>query len=145
MKLSLVGIGAVLAEIDAYTTIREVVPGGPAGLSGQLKIGDRIVGVAQGEGGEMADVLGWRLDDVVAKIRGTADSVVRLDVLPADAGADGKHKLVFLTRNKISLAEQSAKLSIESVVQGKVKRRIGVITLASFYEDFAARQGGVPD
>lgn len=145
MRLSLVGIGAVLAEIDTYTTIREVVPGGPAGLSGQLNIGDRIVGVAQGEGGDMADVLGWRLDDVVAKIRGTADSVVRLDVLPADAGADGKHKMVSLTRKKISLAEQSAKSSIESVVQGKLKRRIGVITLPSFYEDFAARQNDVQD
>lgn len=145
MKLSLVGIGAVLAEIDTYTTIRELVPGGPAGLSGKLKIGDRIVGVAQGEGGAMADVLGWRLDDIVAKIRGTADSVVRLDVLPADAGADGKHKLVSLTRKKISLAEQSAKSSIESVVQEKVTRRIGVVTLPSFYEDFAARQHGVQD
>lgn len=145
MRLSLVGIGAVLAEIDAYTTIRELVPGGPAGLSGQLKVGDRIVGVAQGEAGPMADVLGWRLDDIVAKIRGKADSVVRLDVLPADADADGKHKLVSLTRKKISLAEQSAKSSVESVVQGKVTRRIGVITLPSFYEDFAARQNGVQD
>ena len=145
MRLSLVGIGAVLAEIDAYTTIRELVPGGPAGLSGQLNIGDRIVGVAQGEGGAMADVLGWRLDDIVAKIRGSADSVVRLDVLPVDTGADGKHKIVSLTRKKISLAEQSAKSSIETVVQGKLKRRIGVITLPSFYEDFAARQNDVQD
>ena len=145
MKLSLVGIGAVLAEIDAYTTIRELVPGGPAALSSQLKIGDRIVGVAQGERGEMADILGWRLDDVVAKIRGSADSIVRLDVLPADAGADGQHKLVSLTRQKISLTEQSAKSSIESLAKGKVTRRIGVITLPSFYEDFAARQSGVQD
>ena len=57
MKLSLVGVGAVLTELDDYTTIRELVPGGPASLSGQLKIGDRIVGVAQGEGGVMTDIL----------------------------------------------------------------------------------------
>ena len=145
MRLSLVGIGAVLAEIDTYTTIRKLVPGGPAGLSGNLKIGDRIVGVAQGKGGVMADVVGWRLDEIVAKIRGAADSVVRLDVLPVDAGADGKHTLVSLTRKRVSLADQSAKSSIESVVQGKATWRIGVITLPSFYEDFSARQNGVRD
>lgn len=145
MRLSLVGIGAVLAEIDGYTTIRELVPGGPAGLSGQMKIGDRIVAVGQGKVDAMVDILGWRLDDTVAQIRGAADSVVRLDVLPADAGADGKHKLVSLTRKKISLAEQSARSSIESVVEGKTTRHIGVITLPSFYEDFAARQNGAQD
>src|SRR5262249_8918609 len=74
MMLSLVGIGAVLAELDEYTTIRELVPGGPAILSGQLKIGDRIVGVAQGVGGAMTDVMGWRVDDTVTLIRGTPDS-----------------------------------------------------------------------
>src|SRR4029077_4768294 len=61
MRLSLVGIGAVLTEVDEFTTIRELVPGGPASLSGQLKIGDRIVGVAQGASGAMEDVLGRRL------------------------------------------------------------------------------------
>ncbi|MEP7084795.1 MAG: PDZ domain-containing protein, partial [Betaproteobacteria bacterium] len=94
MRLSLVGIGATLAEVDDFTTIRELIPGGPASLSGQLQIGDRIVGVAQGESGKMTDVLGWRLDDTVALIRGKMDSVVVLDVLPAEAGPDAQHKLV---------------------------------------------------
>jgi carboxyl-terminal processing protease len=143
MRLSLVGIGAVLAELDEYATIRELVPGGPASLSGQLKIGDRIVGVAQGESGVMTDVLGWRLDDAVALIRGAADSVVLLDVLPADAGPDGKHKLVSLIRKTISLEEQAAKASVRSIMDGKATRRVGVISLPSFYEDFAARQEGV--
>jgi len=143
MKLSLVGIGAVLSEKDDYTTIRELVPGGPAILSGQLKSGDRILGVAQGDDGVMTDVVGWRLDDVVALIRGTADSVVRLDILPADAGPDGKHKLVSLVRKKISLEEQAAKKSILSVTDGDTTRRIGVIALPTFYQDFEARQNGV--
>jgi carboxyl-terminal processing protease len=143
MRLSLVGIGAVLAELDEYATIRELVPGGPASLSGQLKIGDRIVGVAQGESGVMTDVLGWRLDDAVALIRGAADSVVLLDVLPADTGPDGKHKLVSLIRKTISLEEQAAKASVRSIMDGKATRRVGVISLPSFYEDFAARQEGV--
>ena len=145
MRLSLVGIGAMLAEINEYATIRELVTGGPASLSDQLKIGDRIVGVAQGEGGVMMDVMGWRLDDTVALIRGAADSVVLLDVLPADAGPDGKHKLVSLTRKKISLEEQAAKKSVHSITDGKITHRIGVISLATFYEDVAGRQKGLQD
>jgi len=143
MRLSLVGIGAALAELNEYTTIRELIPGGPASLSGQLKVGDRIVGVAQGEGGVMTDVLGWRLDDAVQLIRGAADSVVVLDVLPAEAGPDGKHKLVSLVRKTISLEEQAAKASINAIGDGKTMRRIGVITLPSFYVDMTARQRGV--
>ena len=142
MRLSLVGIGAVLAEKDDYTTIRELIPGGPAILSQQLKVGDRILGVAQGQGGVMTDVLGWRLDDTVALIRGAADSVVLLDVLPADVGPDGKHKLVSLVRKKITLEEQAAKKSVLTVTDGKATRRIGVIALPTFYMDFEARQKG---
>lgn len=145
MKLSLVGIGAVLTEKDDYVTIRELVPGGPAALSGHLKSGDRILGVAQGSGGLMTDVLGWRLDDAVALIRGAADSVVQLDVLPADAGPDGKHKLVSLVRKKISLEDQAAKKTILSVSDGKATHQVGVISLPGFYEDFDARQSGVQD
>ena len=145
MRLSLVGIGAVLAQLDEYVTIRELVPGGPASLSGQLNIGDRIVGVAQGKSGVMTDVVGWRLDDAVALIRGAPDSVVLLDVLPADAGPDGKHKLISLVRKTISLEEQAAKASVHSIMDGNTTRRIGVISLPSFYEDFAAREKGVKD
>ncbi len=145
MKLSLVGIGAVLTQLDDYVTIRELVPGGPARLSGQLNVGDRIVGVAQGKGGVMTDLLGWRLDDAVALIRGAPDSVVVLDVLPANAGPDGKHKLVSLVRKTIDLEEEAAKASVHSIVDGNTTRRIGVISLPSFYEDFAAREKGVKD
>ena len=145
MRLSLFGIGAVLSEKNEYTTIRELVPGGPAALSGQLNVGDRILGVAQGERGELIDVLGWRLDDTVALIRGAADSVVVLDVLPAEANPDGKHKRVSLVRKKISLEAQSAKKTILPVSEGNVTRKIGVITLPSFYEDFDGRQKADPD
>ena len=145
MRLSLVGIGAVLTEMDEYTTIRELVPGGPASVSGQLKVGDRIVGVAQGEAGAMEDVLGTRLDDTVALIRGKADSTVRLDVLPAEAGPDGAHKIVTLVRKPITMQDQAAKAKVYSVLDGASTRRVGVITLPSFYEDFEGRQRGVKD
>jgi carboxyl-terminal processing protease len=142
MKLSLVGIGAVLQERDEYTTIRELVTGGPAQLSGKLAVGDRIVGVAQGEKGAMTDVVGTRIDDVVKQIRGAKDTVVRLDILPADAGPDGKHKLISLVRNKISLEQQAAKKSIITTKNGDLTRKVGVITLPAFYEDFDARRKG---
>jgi carboxyl-terminal processing protease len=142
MRLSLEGIGAVLQSRDDYTLIREIVPGGPAAMSGKLKVGDRIVGVAQGDKNTFTDVLGWRIDDVVQLVRGEKDSTVRLDVIPADAGLDGKHVSVSLVRKKINMEEQSAKKSIIEVKEGGVKRRVGVISLPTFYLDFEARRRG---
>lgn len=144
MRLSLDGIGAVLQSREDYTVIREVVPGGPADKSGKLKVGDRIVGVAQGNG-QFTDVMGWRIDDVVQLVRGERDSTVRLDVLPADAGQDGKHITVALVRKKITMEEQSAKKQIIEVKDGGVKRRIGIISLPTFYQDFEARRKGDKD
>jgi carboxyl-terminal processing protease len=142
MRLSLVGIGAVLIDIDGYATIRELVAGGPASLSGQLKVGDRIVGVAQGAAGAMEDVVGWRLDDTVALIRGAMESTVRLDILPVDNGPDATNKTVVLIRKTITMQDSAAKAKVFSVTQGVSKRLIGVITLPSFYEDIdAARKG----
>ncbi len=145
MRLSLVGIGAVLTEIDGYTIVRELVPGGPASLSGQLKVGDRIVGVAQGPGGTMEDVVGWRLDDTVTLIRGAMGSTVRLDILPVDNGPDASNKTVVLTRNTITVQDSAAKAKVYSVTTGAGKRLVGVITLPSFYEDSDALQKGDQD
>ena len=142
MKLSLVGIGAVLQERDDYTTIREVVAGGPAQLSGKLAVGDRIIGVGQGEKGPIKEVVGMRLDEVVQLIRGDKGSVVRLDILPADAGPDGNHHIVRLVRDKISLDKQAAQKTVLPVKDGDIIRKIGVITLPAFYEDIEARQKG---
>ncbi len=142
MKLSLVGIGAVLQEKDDYVTIRELVVGGPAQLSGKLAVGDRIVGVAQGARGAMTEVVGTRVDDVVKMIRGPKDSIVRLDILPAGAGPDGKHRLISLVRDKISLEKQAAQKSTISIKTGETTRKVGVISLPAFYEDFEARRKG---
>ncbi|MBC7916670.1 MAG: carboxy terminal-processing peptidase [Rhodoferax sp.] len=144
MRLSLIGIGAVLTQTDDYTTIRELVAGGPAGLSGKLKVGDRIVGVGQGNE-PMVDIVGWRQDDAVQLIRGAVDTVVRLEILPAEAGLDGPHKIVTLVRKPINLKEQAAKSTIQSIKDGATTRRIGVISLPSFYEDFTGRSAGTKD
>lgn len=145
MKLSLEGIGAVLQTNDEYTVIREIVPGGPVALSGKIKVGDRIVGVGQGENGQLTDVLGWRLDDVVEMIRGAKDTVVRLDVLPVDVGPDGKHELISIVRKKINIEEQAAKSSVIETQDGDSTHRIGIISLPSFYQDFDARRHGDKD
>ncbi|CAN7633201.1 carboxy terminal-processing peptidase [Rhizobium sp. LjRoot258] len=145
MKLSLFGIGAVLQERDDYTTVRELVPGGPAQLSGKLSVGDRITGVGQGRDGAIKEVVGTRLDEVVQMIRGKKGSVVRLDILPADAGADGTHRVVSLVRDKINLEKQAARKAVLSVKVGEATRKIGVITLPAFYEDFEARRKGDKD
>jgi len=145
MRLSLEGIGCVLQTRDEYTVVREVVAGSPAAMSGKIKVGDRFLAVGQGDSGPLVDVMGWRIDDVVEKIRGAKDSTVRLDILPADAGPDGKHVLVSLVRKKISMEEQSAKKSILEVKDGAFKRRIGVISLPTFYQDFEARRKGDKD
>ncbi|WP_179613060.1 carboxy terminal-processing peptidase [Rhizobium leguminosarum] len=145
MKLSLFGIGAVLQERDDYTTIRELVPGGPAELSGKLAVGDRITGVGQGKNGPIKEVVGTRLDEVVQMIRGKKGSVVRLDILPADAGADATHRVVSLVRDKISLEKQAARKTVQTVKVGDTERKIGIITLPVFYEDFEAKGKGDKD
>ncbi|MDP2366834.1 carboxy terminal-processing peptidase [Rhodoferax sp.] len=142
MRLSLVGIGAVLQERDDTAVIRELVPGGPAARSGKLKVGDRIVGVAQAADPAPTDVLGWRLDDVVRLIRGTEDSVVKLNILPADASPDAPLQVVTLVRKKITLEQQAAKKSIIEVKDAQRTQRIGVIALPTFYQDFEARAKG---
>ncbi|MFA6986410.1 MAG: carboxy terminal-processing peptidase [Arenimonas sp.] len=141
MRLSLEGIGAVLQRQDEFVVIRTLVPGGPAATSGKIKVGDRVVAVGQGDKGAMTDVVGWRIDDVVDQIRGTKGTKVRLDVLPADVGIDGPHKLVTIVRDKVKLEEQAASKSILDV-QGK---KIGIITLPGFYLDFEAARRGDPD
>ena len=142
MSNSLEGIGAVLFKQDDVIVIREVVPGGPAMRSGQLKSGDRIVGVGQGESGEMKDVIGWRTDDAVQLIRGSANTKVRLDIVPAEAPLDSKPNRVLLTRAKVRLEDARAKAEtiIVPAEGDQPARRIGVIKLPGFYQDFEARR-----
>lgn len=105
MRLSLEGIGAVLKNENEYTVVQRTVVGGPAALSGQINPGDRIVGVGQDAEGEMEDVIGWRLQDVVDLIRGAKGTTVRLQLLPEDEGSTGRSKLVTLVRNEIKLED----------------------------------------
>ncbi len=147
MSLSLEGIGAQLQKQDDVVVIREIIPGGPAAVNGVLKPGDRIVGVGQDKSGPVEDVIGWRIDDVVAKIRGKADTLVRLEYIPAEAGVDGPHRTLTLTRQKVRLAEQAAKGETMEIPgqNGEPARRIGIIKLPGFYQDFEGRRRNATD
>ncbi|MDR2926418.1 MAG: carboxy terminal-processing peptidase [Azoarcus sp.] len=140
MKLSLVGIGAMLQERDDYVIVRELIPGGPAQRSGKINVGDRIVGVAQGEKAAMVDVAGWRVDEVVPLIRGKQSSTVVLNILPVDASADGEHRRIPLVRDTIRLESQAASGSIRELRENGQLRKIGIIKLPSFYQDIDARR-----
>jgi carboxyl-terminal processing protease len=142
MSLSYEGIGASLQTIDDYVTIMEILPGGSAQQSGELKATDRIVAVGQGKSGEMVDVVGWRLDDVVALIRGPGGSVVRLLIQPGKASTDATERVVTLPRTKITLEAQAAKKELRTIERGDRKLRVGVITVPSFYQDYNARAAG---
>ncbi len=147
MSLSLEGIGAQLQRQDDVVVIREIIAGGPASVDGTLQPGDRIVGVGQGKSGPVEDVIGWRIDDVVAKIRGAKDTQVRLEYIPAAEGLDGKHRMLTLTRQKVRLAEQAAKgetLTLPGAA-GEPQRRIGIVKLPTFYQDFEGRRRNAAD
>lgn len=125
MSLSLEGIGATLEMEDDITTIKSLVPGAPAARSKKIAVGDKIIGVGQSQN-QIEDVVGWRLDDVVDKIKGKKGSKVYLEIEPAKGG---KSKVITLERDKIRLEDSAAKLSIDKV-DGK---NIAVIKIPSFY------------
>lgn len=142
MSLSLEGIGARLQLDNDFTKIVEILPGGPAMKSNLLQPDDRIIAVGQGGEGEMVDVIGWRLDDVVELIKGPKGTTVRLDVLPAETGVNGPSKLITLVRDKIKLEDMEAKAEIMPVIRNGQSYDLGVVKLPSFYMDFEAYQRG---
>ncbi len=145
MSLSYDGIGASLQLTNDYVTVINVIPGGPAQLDGRLKPEDRITGVAQGDEGEVVDVIGWRLDDVVQIIRGPGGTLVRLQILPAGATPGSPERMLDLVRDKVKLEEQAAKSDRLEVPHEGDTYHIGVIRVPSFYLDFAARNRGEED
>jgi carboxyl-terminal processing protease len=145
MSLSYFGIGASLQIDDDYVQVINIIPGGPAAIDGKLQPKDRITAVAQGEDGELVDVIGWRLDDVVQLIRGPADTVVRLQIMPAGALPGAELKTLSLTRNQVKLEEQAAKSKIVTIPRDGREWSIGVIEVPSFYRDYRALSNGDKD
>lgn len=138
MALKLEGIGAELKTEDEYTTVVRLVAGGPAQKQGQLKPEDKIMSVGQGDDGEMVDVVGHRLTDVVELIRGKKNTIVKLEVLSKDAAGNEVAKIVRIVREEVKLADRAAQKAVFEVTDGETLYKIGVIDLPAFYIDFDA-------
>jgi carboxyl-terminal processing protease len=145
MSLSYEGIGASLQLTDDYVTVIDVIAGGPAAISGKLAANDRITAVGEGKNGELTDVIGWRLDDVVQKIRGPGGTLVRLQLLPAGAAPGSAQKVVEFTRNRVSLEAQASHKAMRVVQRNGHDIKVGVITVPSFYQDYDASRAGAKD
>ena len=146
MSLKLSGIGAVLTIEDDYTKIVEIVSGGPADKDGRLQAGDRIIAVAQGNG-EAEDILGMPLQKVVRKIRGPVGTQVTLTVLQAkNGGVNSVPVKITLTRAEVVVKDSEAKGEVRTLKDENGKdRKLGVISLPSFYLDFEAASKGDPN
>lgn len=145
MSRSLEGIGATLQVDNEVIKVVSLIPGGPAFKSKKINAGDRIVGVAQGANGEFEDLIGWRIDDAIAKIKGPKGTVVRLKIIPVGKELSSKPVIITLVREKVILADQSAKKTVKSLgVDGKTYK-MGIIFVPVFYADFKAANMGDPN
>ncbi len=144
LRLNLEGVGAQLQDKDGQTIVANVVPGGAADKHGKLQKDDQIISVGQGEGGEMVDIVGMKLNDVVKLIRGKAGTLVRLGVIPA-----GKKESVTyrITRAKIELDDGAAHGEIFEVASKSdgTPMKVGVLDLPSFYQDMDGRRRHLPN
>jgi carboxyl-terminal processing protease len=145
MKLSLEGIGASLRSDGEYTIVASIIAGGPAYKSGLLKEEDRIIGVAQGNDGEIVDIIGWRLDDAIQLIRGKKGTLVRLQILKSSDGATAAPTEISIVRDEVKLEDQAAKDEIINIEEEGKPFKLGVIKLPSFYTDFEGQRLGKAD
>ncbi len=145
MSRSIEGIGATLQLENEVTKIVSVVPGGPAFKSKQINAGDRIVGVAQGINGEFEDIIGWRIDNAVSKIKGPKGTTVKLKIIPVGQELSSKPVIITLVREKVNLVDQSAKKTVKTIISDGKPYKIGIIDVPAFYADFKAANAGDPN
>ncbi len=145
MSKTFEGIGARLQQDIEYTTIYSVMPGGPAYRSKSLDKGDKIIGVAQGDEGSFEDIIGWRLDDVVGKIKGPKESIVRLLVIKKESSIDAFPDTVRLIRDRVDVVDEDATFDVVPFKSKNKKYNIGVIKIPSFYINFEEAQKGIKD
>jgi len=143
MRLELDGIGAALQSVDGLTTITKIIPGGAADKHGKLKPKDQVVGVGQGEEGEIVDTQAMKLNDVVQLIRGKRGTVVRLKVI---SEGENQPKIYTITRDRIELKDSEARGEVIEAGQGPNGKpmKVGVIDLPSFYMDMAGARNNQP-
>lgn len=146
MSLSLEGIGAVLQKDDEFTKVVSVVPGGPAQQEGELQAADRIVAIGEGQTCEFVDVVGWRLDEVVDRIRGPKGTTIRLKVIPADEDKlSEQRKIIQIVRDQVKLEDNAAKGEVIEIDSNGAQYALGVIDIPSFYLDINAMRNRDPE
>ncbi|WP_090555557.1 carboxy terminal-processing peptidase [Pedobacter hartonius] len=144
MARSFEGIGARLKLENDVLKIDEIIPGGPAFKSKLLNTGDRIIGVAQATG-DFEDIIGWRIESSVAKIKGPKGTKVRLKIIPVGHEMSSKPVSIELVREKIVMEDQSAKKEVKTIQSNGKPYKIGIITVPGFYADFKAANAGDPN
>ena len=146
MSLKLGGIGALLSNsaTEDYAIIVSLVPGGPAEKNGELEPNDKIVKIKQQNEDIFEDVTGWRIDEVVQKVRGEPQTLVTLEIIPGDAEDNSVRKIIEIEREIVELEERAAKSKIYSLNKNGSEYKIGIIDLPSFYLDFEAWQARDP-
>lgn len=132
VKNSFVGIGAQLQDVDGICTIKDILPGGPAERSNELKAEDEILGVAQGDE-EFEDVIDMQLQYIVRKIKGPKETIVRLLIRPGDSSDPSARKIVSLVRDEVKLTANLASARVINIPGENTTTPIGVIELPSFY------------
>lgn len=142
-SLQLEGIGVAIRPDrtnEDYTRIETIVEGGPASKSGQVKSGDRIIGVAQ-DGEKMVDVIGWPSSEIVGLIRGKRGTKVSVKLLGAGASMS-QARVVSLTRDVIQEEDAGVRSRVVDITRDGKNHRFGVIEIPSFYLNFRARRMG---
>lgn len=141
MKLSLVGIGALLRPEDGAAKIVSLIPGGPAATDERdirLRPGDKIIAVGQDDEPPVS-VLHWPLYRTVRLIRGEIGTRVVLTVIPATDPTGSTTKTVDLIRDEVKLEEREVKSRIETVPgPSGHDKKVGVIVVPAFYADVTA-------
>ena len=141
--LQLEGIGVSIRPErgnEDYTKIETIVEGGPASKSGQVKSGDRIIGVAQ-DGDKMVDVIGWPSSEIVGLIRGKRGTKVAVKLLGAGASMN-QARIVMLTRDVIQEEDAGVRSRTVEVIRDGQKHKFGVVEIPSFYLNYRARRAG---
>ncbi len=141
MGLQLQGIGAALQSVDGETVVKKIIPGGAADKQGELQVEDRIVGVGEGEDGEIEDVVNMKLKNVVKRIRGPRGTTVRLEVMAAEGP---ERKIIAIKRDRIELKDSEAQGEILQAGERPDGKpfHVGVIDLPSFYMDMSGARRG---
>lgn len=141
--LQLEGIGVSIRPErgnEDYTKIETIVDGGPASKTGQVKSGDRIIGVAQ-DGDKMVDVVGWTSSEIVGLIRGKRGTKVTVKLLGVGASMS-QARNVTIIRDVIQEEDAGVRSRTVDITRDGKKYTIGVIEIPSFYLNYRARRAG---